>query len=167
MVAVIKRGRGRPKGSGMNKRVTIRIPDNEYYYLAGQADSHDHDSVARIIRRAIRFYMAHSAGKRLPENTDTTVKTVGEAEDASEEEDDNFIDLSSDEPAEPPIPVNLPELASFDSKRFVLGNLCKRGHVWHGTDQQTLYRLPNMACPQCDAIRAKEYRKNKKNIRQS
>ena len=45
----------------------------------------------------------------------------------------------------------------FDPARFQLGRLCVGGHAYHGTPH-TLYRLPKMVCPQCDAARARARR---------
>lgn len=51
----------------MAQCITIRFPANEYWYLSGQADSRDKDSIARVIREAIRFY---SARESLPRETE-------------------------------------------------------------------------------------------------
>ncbi len=153
-MADIKKGRGRPQGSlnghRMTQRVTIRLPEQEYWYLAGQADSRDRDSLARVIRKAIRFYIHYGAGKRLPVNSEILGETISHTNQTAIE--------SPPAPAPEPAPV----IQSYDAGKFVMGGLCKRAHVWPGTEGQTLYRLPNMVCPQCDAVRAKVYRAKRK-----
>ena len=49
----------------------------------------------------------------------------------------------------------------FDTTKYALGKLCPRGHDYHGTGK-TLLRLPKYVCLQCDAERARERRKAKR-----
>jgi hypothetical protein len=56
-------------------------------------------------------------------------------------------------------PVPPPDVACppFDATKNVLGRLCPRGHEW-GTTGQSLLRLPNQSCRQCENDRRRERR---------
>jgi len=49
----------------------------------------------------------------------------------------------------------------FDPAKSVLGKLCQRGHEW-GTTGQSLLRLPNQSCRQCENERKREKRAAKR-----
>jgi hypothetical protein len=60
--------------------------------------------------------------------------------------------------ADTPAPLDAME---FDPAKWKLGKLCIGKHPYHST-AQTLYRLPKMVCPQCDAARARDRRAAKR-----
>lgn len=153
-MAAEKRKAGRPKGSTsiktMTERLTVRLPREEYFYLAGMADSREKANVARLVRKAIRFYMDHHGGRWQPKNTDMAVTVVK----------DSATDTEENKAAEASVTA---QPAPFNASKFALGHLCKRGHIWPGSANQTLRRLPSHVCPQCDTIDQQARRERKRN----
>jgi hypothetical protein len=59
----------------------------------------------------------------------------------------------------PPAPALVPDtdIPAFDTSKYSLGKLCPRGHDYHGTGQ-SLLRLPQQHCRQCDTEQKRERR---------
>jgi hypothetical protein len=58
-------------------------------------------------------------------------------------------------------PQVAPQDLPYDPTKYVLGRLCRRGHAY-GTTGKTLLRLPALQCRQCQAERARERRRAKR-----
>ena len=150
---------GRPKGSksptAKPHRVTVRLSPEDYYYLAGLADGRDRDSMARAIRKTVRFFCEHQGGRRQPENR------LPAGEDSVE-----GVNLSPQKRVLPEVAVQalvlpspVPEVAVFDTARFVLGALCKYGHAYPGTEQSLRYRRGDKDCVHCKRARQSKHLK--------
>jgi hypothetical protein len=63
--------------------------------------------------------------------------------------------------SQPPARVPEPTAPPYDPTKYVLGRLCRRGHEY-GTTGKTLLRLPALQCRQCQAERARERRRAKR-----
>src|SRR5262249_13536476 len=63
-------------------------------------------------------------------------------------------------PPSPPPPVlsDVSDIPPFDTRKFVLGPLCKKHHDYYGTGQ-TLRWVKSHGCPQCDVERTRDKRK--------
>jgi hypothetical protein len=63
--------------------------------------------------------------------------------------------------ASPPEPALLSDrqVPAFDTTKYILGQLCPRGHDYYGTGQ-SLRRLPRRVCPQCDTEQTRERRQS-------
>jgi len=61
----------------------------------------------------------------------------------------------------PQTPQVAPQDLPYDPTKYVLGRLCRRGHAY-GTTGKTLLRLPALQCRQCQAERARERRRAKR-----
>ena len=55
------------------------------------------------------------------------------------------------------VPDQSDTVPAYDTSRFVLGKLCRRGHAW-GNTGQSLLRKRQQDCPQCEAERKREKR---------
>jgi len=61
----------------------------------------------------------------------------------------------------PHTPQVAPQDLPYDPTKYVLGRLCRRGHAY-GTTGKTLLRLPARQCRHCQAERARERRRAKR-----
>jgi hypothetical protein len=115
-------------------RLMIRLSPELYAQLAARGRSGQ--PLAAIVRDALADYLA-----RQPEQPRA----------------------ASEQPQQPrqPVPPGLDAVPPFDTRKFVLGKLCPRGHEYYGTGQ-TLRRLFRHVCPACDVERTREARQAKR-----
>ena len=115
-------------------RLMIRLSPELYAQLAARGRSGQ--PLAAIVRDALVDYLA-----RQPEQPRAATQQPEQPRQST--------------------PLLLDAVPPFDTRKFVLGKLCPRGHEYYGTGQ-TLRRLFRHVCPACDVERTREARKAKR-----
>ena len=174
------RGRGRPKGSGElgeSLRLTVRIPVALYERLAAFAEGRSYTrgaaQLATCVREALVAYLDNKGQTKntpLPQeenNRQTKNVPSGDRHISGQTEKQNYGQTKKDSK---PQAANLRQIEKstpvYDTGKYVLGKLCRRGHE-HGSTGQSLLRISNRHCIVCDREKFHERKQGKRRAAQA